>query len=128
MNKIIEEIIGRIPVAVVQTDDTIAMSFADGAIASWYHVQDCCELVIVDDVVGEWADLYGHPLLIAEERVSDDCPGLSLDHPCHYEDSNTWTFYTFRNLGGSVDVRWHGSSNGYYSERVEFTLTQPGEA
>lgn len=128
MNETIKEIIGRIPVSVIQTDDTIEMSFADGAIAKWYHTQDCCELVVVDDVVGEWADLYGHPLLVAEERVSDDHLGPAPDHLPRGDESNTWTFCTFRNVGGSVDVRWHGSSNGYYSESVYFTMTQPGEA
>lgn len=108
-------ILGRVPVDVRQTEDTIAMTFSDGSVATWYHCQDCCEQVIVEDVIGDWSDLYGHPLLVAEERISRDEPGGY--------DSDTWTFYTFRNVGGSVDVRWHGSSNGYYSESVDFVFS-----
>ena len=118
-------IVGKTPVAVTQSGDRIVMQFADGSEATWWHYQDCCESVVVDDVVGDWADLYGHPLLVAEERVSDDHHGKRPEGLPVGDDSNTWTFYTFRSVGGSVDVRWHGSSNGYYSERVDFELTAP---
>lgn len=117
MNTVIEEIIGKIVTDVYQQDDGIKMTFADGSTARWYHDQDCCESVGIDDVTGDWADLYGHPLLIAEERVSDAFDGADK---AELDESNTWTFYTFRSNGGSVDVRWHGSSNGYYSESVDF--------
>lgn len=107
-----EIIVGLVPVSVEQTDEEIVMHFSNGAKARWYHAQGCCEDVHVEDVIGDWSDLYGHPILLAEERVNE----ISDDN----DDSQTWTFYAFRNIGGSVDVRWHGSSNGYYSKRVDF--------
>ena len=116
---VIREIIGLVPVLVDQTEDQIVMVFSNGAKAIWYHEQDCCEWVTVDDVVGDWSDLYGHPLLVAEERISES------DRPDF--DHQTWTFYTFRSVGGSVDVKWHGSSNGYYSESVDFKFNPPSE-
>ena len=79
-----------------------------------YHAQDCCEFVEVEDVSGDISDLIGSPILVAEGRESEDCPQDSTSR----DDSNTWTFYTFRTLKGTVDIRWHGSSNGYYSESV----------
>ena len=85
----------------------------DGVVVSLTHVQDCCESVTLESVVGDVNDLVGQPLLVAEERIS---------HPVHDKprcDSETYTFYAFRTVKGSVDIRFIGSSNGYYSERVD---------
>lgn len=79
-----------------------------------YHSQDCCETVEIEDISGDVTDLIGSPILVAECRESGECPEGSESH----DDSNTWTFFTFRTLKGTVDIRWHGSSNGYYSESV----------
>jgi hypothetical protein len=84
------------------------------------HVQDCCESVYIESIVGDLQDLVGEPLLVAEETTSNDFP----DKPSNreYEDeSYTWTFYKFATKKGYVDVRWYGSSNGYYSESVTFS-------
>ena len=81
---------------------------------TFYHSQDCCESVYIESVVGDLNDLVGSPLLLAEEVSSDDAGPISK-----YEDSYTWTFYKFATIKGYVDVRWYGSSNGYYSESVD---------
>jgi len=78
------------------------------------HWQDCCESVYIEDINGDLADLVGSPILQAEE-VNDD--GNEDDE--HHE-SVTWTFYKFATKNGYVTVRWCGSSNGYYSESVDF--------
>jgi hypothetical protein len=79
------------------------------------HMQDCCESVDINDIVGDLQDLVGSPLLIAEE-VSGETP---VDFEEEYHESVTWTFYKFATRKGYVDVRWLGESNGYYSESVD---------
>jgi len=81
----------------------------------FFHSQDCCESVSVEDIVGDLQDLVGLPLLIADES-SGETPS---DYKMEYEpESYTWTFYKFATRKGYVDVRWLGTSNGYYSEGV----------
>tara|TARA_R110000851_G_scaffold73880_1_gene162942 strand:- start:392 stop:778 length:387 start_codon:yes stop_codon:yes gene_type:complete len=118
MSNKISDIIGRTVFNVDQTEDEIYMIFSDGSLGRFYHdARDAAE-VNIDDVNGDWADLIGHPLLVADERISES----DTRHG-----SETWTFYTFRGIGGSVDVKWHGESDGYYSESVEFKLTEYDE-
>lgn len=76
------------------------------------HHQYCCESVTVEDICGDLQDLVGSPILIAEEAISDEHPE---DHEAEeYEESFTWTFYRLST------IRFYGSSNGYYSESVDF--------
>lgn len=83
----------------------------------FYHYQDCCENVSIDDINGELADLVGTPILQADEEVSNENPeGVAPE----YQYSFTWTFYRFGTIKGRVVVRWYGESNGYYSESVDF--------
>ena len=82
------------------------------------HYQDCCESVAIEYIVGDLADLIGTPILLAEEAVSDKEPE-GYKHK-YQPESLTWTFYKLRTIKGSVDIRWLGSANGYYSESVYF--------
>lgn len=116
-------IIGKTPVQIevgkwsdgYDESDQILMRFSDGSECRWYHQQDCCESVNIDDINGDFTDLIGNPLLVAEERTQE--------REVEEYDHETWTFYTFRGVGGSVDVKWYGTSNGYYSEGVNFHYT-----
>lgn len=113
-------IVGKTPTSITQDEYEIRFEFSDGTSCLFHHIQDCCEIVMVEDVNGDWEDLIGHPLLVADERCNVDAPETHKENK--WGDSETWTFYTFRSIGGSVDVRWFGISNGYYSERVDFEL------
>jgi hypothetical protein len=105
-------------------DDRMTFDCDDGTSYVMYHSQDCCESVFIEDIVGDLQDLIGTPILCAEEATSDVRPA-DLPAP-HYEDeSQTWTFYKLATIKGYVDIRWHGSSNGYYSESVDFEQVKP---
>lgn len=123
----------------------------DGRFFSFYHQQDCCERVSVEDVCGDIEDLVGSPIVYAEEvsnsarqrrldRMSSNATltpadivaeadavdrhePVGLEEPFVSADSYTWTFYRFATAKGNVTVRWLGTSNGYYSESVSYEET-----
>ncbi len=80
-----------------------------------FHDQDCCEDVCIEDICGDMEDLIGSPIISARENTNSDRPKKD-----DYDESFTWTFYDFSTSKGSVTIRWYGTSNGYYSEDVDF--------
>lgn len=94
--------------------DRLVFHCTSGEVYEMFHQQDCCESVYIEDINGDLQDLIGNPILIADESINCDNP---LTYNC---ESWTWTFYKFATVKGYVDIRWYGSSNGYYSERVGF--------
>lgn len=111
------EVVGR---------DEIRFINADGSYFILHHAQDCCETVEIEDMEGDLADLAGTPILKAEAATSDDLIGVPAEAEC--DESHTWTFYKFATIKGHVDVRWFGTSNGYYSESVDFGFVpRPGD-
>lgn len=116
-------ILGKTLTAVRNHDNgEIFFSASDGTEYHMYHSQDCCESVYIESIVGDLNDLIGEPLLLAEEVESLPLTAeqSSLEKG---DDSFTWTFYKLATRKGYVDIRWFGSSNGYYSESVDFERT-----
>jgi len=129
----IEQLLGKTLTAVVKNkdNDEIIFTVDDGTEYKMYHSQDCCESVLIDDINGDLNDLVGSPILVAEENSSSEHTPEQLaekekekqekgDDYDNYEESFTWTFYKLATIKGYVDIRWYGSSNGYYSEGVDF--------
>lgn len=106
--KTLKEIIGD-----VNSSELIFVT-TEGDRYKMYHEQDCCESVRIEDINGDLQDLIGSPLLVAEEVSDEDTPPASGS-----DDSFTWTFYNLATVKANVQIRWFGTSNGYYSESVD---------
>lgn len=114
----VQDILGMTLTSIEKTDSPSMLTFITSCNNKYimYHEQDCCEDVSVEDICGELQDLLGSPITLAEESSS------VLKDQGEYPDdeSSTWTFYKFATIKGYVDIRWCGTSNGYYSETVDF--------
>jgi hypothetical protein len=114
----VEKLIGKTLINVTKGKDNEKIVFhtSDDKIFRMFHEQDCCEAVSIEDITGDLQDLVGSPVILAEKVSSKDLP----DKEDSYNDSYTWTFYRISTRKGGVVIRWYGSSNGYYSEEVDF--------
>lgn len=118
----ISEMIGKTFSKVTNIDnDILEFRLENGDRYVFHHFQDCCEHVSIEDIVGDLSNLEGSPILEAEEvggEIEDTLDGYG---------TQTWTFYKFSTIKGHVNVRWFGSSNGYYSEAVDKSFIEAGE-
>ena len=96
---------------------TVHVVATDGRALVMEHEQNCCEYVAVEDVIGDVQDILGTPILFATEEESTTNPD---DVTKDDQDSFTWTFYRLGTVKGTIVIRWYGTSNGCYSERVNF--------
>ena len=109
-------------------DESIVFEGPEGSYAM-YHSQDCCESVyLVDFDESELSLLENSPILYATED-SKDVSGQPTGEPdpdgtyfYTHDDLAIWTFYNISTNKGTVNFRWYGSSNGYYS--VDVTIVK----
>lgn len=90
-------------------DNFLIFEFEDGTKYKMYHMQDCCEQVYIESIVGNLGRIIGEKIKFAEltKNTSDD----GLNH-------KTWSFYKISTVKGDITIRWYGESNGYYSEEA----------
>lgn len=97
-----------------QYSDQVVITTEGGETYRFYHEQDCCEEVSLEDFEVDSHDLSGGYITSAVE-VSN-----YVDMPKCEAESYTWTFYKIETTKGGLWMRWLGESNGYYSESVDF--------
>jgi hypothetical protein len=98
-------------------NDEIIFSLSTGEKFRLFHNQDCCESVLIEEIIGEIDDLIDSVITEAEEITSHENPE---GYKPEYQGSFTWTFYKIGTKKGFVTIRWYGESNGYYGEEVDF--------
>ena len=74
--QIISEMVGKTFVSVSGKvgDERMDFRTKDGSGVSFYHSQDCCESVDIEDIAGDLNDLLDTPILRAEVRTSSENP------------------------------------------------------
>ena len=109
-----------IDVSTAEGDRELIFTEKGGKKYKMFHIQDCCENVYLDDVIGSLDDLIGSPIRKAEEVTNRSGGGKTT-----WDTSYTWTFYHFTTEEGyDVTLRWYGTSNGYYAEDVTLVELQ----
>lgn len=115
-------LVGKTLERVAVTNAEIVFYCQDGSKYKMYHEQDCCESVGIEDICGDMNSLLGSPIIVAEESSNNDKGALD-----RWDESYTWTFYKLATINGWVDIRWYGTSNGCYSEGVDFIEMENGD-
>jgi hypothetical protein len=135
----LSELIGKTIKEIQKQSDQLIFTIDDDSQYKMYHNQGCCENVSIDDIVGDLDDLIGNPILLAEETSNSELSAEQLakrekgieelgdDYYDDTDESFTWTFYKLATIKGYVTIRWYGTSNGYYSESVDFVLVGSDE-
>ena len=101
--------------------EQVEIHFDDKSYLVFLHHQDCCEHVELYDfelTARSVEKLIGG--VINDARCDTD-DAAAEDVECR-DDSGTWTFYNINTSKGCINMRWLGTSNGYYSEGVSVSL------
>ena len=95
----------------LNADDSIITITSGSRTFKMEHLQDCCESVYVESIVGDIDDVLNSPIVVAEVSTQDvDCK----------DGDEMWTFYKLDTVKGGITIRWNGQSNGWYSIEVDF--------
>lgn len=111
------ELVGKTLTKIEVLDERIVLTGNDGNVYASYHMQDCCESVGIEAVIGEPDSVLNSPILEAVEESGQ------FGEPPQYPDSWTRTTQKIRTANGVVVFSWMGESNGWHGETPYFSLT-----
>lgn len=112
-DKVFESLVGKTITKIVIADYELHFHTDSSEVYKLHHIQDCCEHVFLQDIIGDLEDLLDTPIVKSQVNHNEALPALKDSDDCY-----TWTFYELATIKGSVTFRWYGTSNGYYSEHV----------
>jgi|688.fasta_scaffold731777_1 hypothetical protein len=117
--KTIEALIGKtvesLNITVGEERATIVVD--GGIVAEWFYLQDCCATCTISQVDGDPESLIGGVIHAAYITRSTGDTSYGTE---------TWTFIHVRATTGDVCFRFHGESNGYYSEDINCRIIVDG--
>ena len=117
----VSELLGKTLVDIKSDEFKIEFTTSTAEKYLMYHEQCCCECVYIEDICGDLNDLLNSEILEAEDISGEiDMKNICTEEEYDSYESVTWTFYKIGTRKGSVTIRWCGTSNGYYSEGVDF--------
>lgn len=107
------DLVGKVIKKVERSDNRIVFWTECGLRYTMEHSQSCCESVYIESIAGDLQNLVGKAIFSCSEETNND------DSAGEYG-IGMWTFYKITAFGEYIDIRWYGSSNGYYSVGVSF--------
>lgn len=110
--RVFESMIGKIIHKIENKQNEQLIFYSDDRSFVFKHRQDCCEVVEIEDIVGDLDDLLNSPIIEAEESSSKESDPK--------EAYKLWTFYRYATAKSCVTVRWIGSTDSCYSLVVSF--------
>ena len=101
--------------------EELTLYFDDYSSGCFYHSQDCCESVyLYGESYKQLNDFIGKSISSITWKEETD-PNV---YECYDSATLTTIFITFEGSEGNpVIIQFFGSSNGYYSERVDFNFS-----
>jgi hypothetical protein len=123
----VEELVGKKIVDLAENHEgDLTFTMSDGSIYEMGYVPDCCATCVVESGLDDLKAMIGQKLVAVTEDSSKETPADVKQE--YTPESQTWTFYTFRSNKATAQLRWFGSSNGYYSESVTFRRAKGPES
>lgn len=97
-------------------NDLLVIEFTDSSELHFYHEQDCCEAVWLEQINDD-LDAFDYAVVTSFEEKEIECGG---------DDYGTYTatFYTMKTSAGYLDFNFRGESNGYYSEGIDIKFIE----
>jgi hypothetical protein len=99
-----------------EDSEEVTINFGNDFKLVFYHDQDCCEYVRLEEYHGN----IKNGDIFRELKVEE----VNLEYE-KYSHSSTATFIEVVTQNGLITMRWLGESNGYYSERCDMKIIMP---